>query len=90
MQNVITNRNGQLVSCSGPEAVRAFQFRVLIGALKLETKGIRVTRGYSALKAAKAITGLKSRDRAAHIAKLEELMAEQIAKCEVVTEAVAS
>ena len=83
--NTITNRDGQLASVDGPVAVDAFRFRCLISALQLEIRcpGLKAVRG-GALKAAKRITGLKTNDRAKHIAEAERLMAEAVAQCAVV------
>ncbi len=85
MNNTITNRDGQLSSCDGPVAVDAFRLRCLVSALQLEIKcpGIKAFRG-GALKAAKRITGLKTNDRAKHVAEAERMMAAAVAQCEVV------
>lgn len=87
MNNTITNRDGQLVSCDGPVAVDAFRLRCLVSALTLEIKcpGMKAFRG-GALKAAKRITGLKSNDRAKHVEAAERMLAEQVAKCTVVNQ----
>lgn len=84
-QSVITNRDGKLLTCDGPDAVRAFALRVLAGALKLELRcpGIKASR-MSALKQAKQVTGLKSNKREVQLAEVERLLKEQIEKCVVV------
>jgi len=61
-------------SFSGPKAVNIFRLAHLISALKLEGKGIRMTRGFSALAVAKRETGLKTNKRELHIARLEIML----------------
>jgi hypothetical protein len=84
MADVITNRDGQFSSAEGPGAVRAFGLRVLASGLKLEMKcpGLKMSK-VSALKQAKAVTGLKTNDRAKHLAKVEEMLQAAVAGCEV-------
>lgn len=86
MNNVITNRDGQLVSVVGKIAVDAFRLRLLATGLKFELKcpKMKFSR-ISALATAKRITGLKTNDRAKHLAEVERMLADQVAKCEVVT-----
>lgn len=81
--DTITNSNGLLQSCEGPDAVEAFALRALISALKLEAKGIKF-RGRSMLAVAKLRTGLKSSKREIHIARLELMMQNQLAKVLIV------
>lgn len=81
--DTITNSNGLLQSCEGPDAVEAFALRALIAALKLEAKGIKF-RGRSMLAVAKLRTGLKSSKREIHIARLEIMMQNQLAKVLIV------
>lgn len=73
---------------SGPKAVGVFRFAALISALRLESKGMKMSRGRSALSIAKEITGLKTRKHAEHIARLEILLANakrEVAYVETVT-----
>jgi hypothetical protein len=66
----------------GPKAVEVFRLASLVMGLKLEINcpGMKMSR-ISALAAAKGITGLKTNDRAKHLARAQ-LMLEQ-AKTEV-------
>lgn len=57
-------------------AVTRFQLITLRSALKLEKTGLRLSRGVSALAKSKLLTGLRTRDRDAHIARLSEMIAE--------------
>lgn len=59
---------------SGPKAVEIFRLHALASALSLETKGIRLSKGRSALKAAKLATGLRSNDRLKHIARIAVML----------------
>lgn len=84
-KGVITNENGQLRSCVGEAATHAFFLRTLIVALNLEKDtGLKLARGPSALARAKQITGLKTRDRAKHITRLEVMLEEKLSQCLVV------
>jgi len=82
--DTIEVREGGSISCDGPKAVNVFRLATLVSGLKLEMKcpGLKLSRHGSALKFAKPITGLKTNDRAKHVARAE-LMLEQ-AKTEVV------
>ena len=63
----------------GPHAVEAFRLNTFIRGLELEgATGMRLTRGPSMLARAKAVTGLRTNDRAKHIAKLREMMADAL------------
>lgn len=84
--DTITNRNGQLVSCDGENAVRAFGLRSLIAALELEQKGMKLSRNRSALSIAKTHTGLRTRDRQQHIDRLRVMCNELLAKCNIINE----
>ena len=55
-----------------PDQIRRYHLLALIGALKLEQKGMRHSKG-SALKVAKQRTGPKTNDREKQIAKLREM-----------------
>lgn len=57
------------------KGIDLYQLLALRSALKLEMKGLRMSRHMSALKAAKAITGLKSSKREAQLAEVERLIA---------------
>ena len=80
----IETENGEVRSMVGRDAVEVFRLATLISGLRLELKcpGMKMSRHMSALKAAKTITGLKTNDRAKHLARAE-LMLEQ-AKSQVV------
>lgn len=74
-------------SFEGPNAVEVFRLATLISSLKLEAKGMKLSRGKSALSVAKATTGLKTRDYSKHIARLEIMIENAKAQCvEVVRE----
>lgn len=68
------------ISCVGPEAVEVFRLASLISALKLEKVGLKLSRGMSALKVAKATTGMRTNDRDQHIARLRVMLDEQKGK----------
>ena len=56
---------------SGREAVEVFRLAVLASALKLEMKGLRMSRRMaSALAVAKRTTGLRTNDRAVQLARI--------------------
>jgi hypothetical protein len=61
---------------TGEAATRRFQYLAIISALKLEALGICIRRGLSVLKVAKSHTGLRSNDRAVHIARLTQMARE--------------
>lgn len=71
----------------GTQAVETFRLITLINALGFELKsGMRMSRGRSALQAAKAITGLKTNDRAKHIERAKIMLENAKAQCLIVTE----
>lgn len=86
--SVITNEGGELRSLTGPKAVEAYRYKVLISGLRLEKKcpGMRVTRGPSCLSRAKAETGLRTNNIEKHIERLEIMMQQAIGACIVVTD----
>jgi len=84
--NIIENENGQFRSARGPDAIYAYQLRILIEGLRLEAAGIRVARGISCLKKAKSLTGLKTNDRAQQAARIKILLDEALAKCLIITD----
>lgn len=57
------------------KGIDLYRLLVLKTSLKLEMKGIRMSRRMSALKAAKMITGLKSSKREVQLAEVERLIA---------------
>ncbi len=73
-------------SCVGPDAVEVFRLAALVGALKLEIKGMKMSRHMSALAVAKSITGLKTNDRAKHLARVEQMLQEAHAKVDHIDE----
>jgi hypothetical protein len=77
-------KNGAATNMVGPKAVDVFRLAALVSGLRLELKcpGMKMSRHLSALAAAKTITGLRTNDRAKHLARAE-IMLEQ-AKTEVV------
>lgn len=64
--------NGTVVA-TGP-AVEVVQLLTLRSALRLEMRGLRLSRGRSALRMAKAKTGLKTNDRNEQIKRLEAMI----------------
>jgi hypothetical protein len=56
------------------KGVELFRLLALKSALKLEIKGLRMSRRMSALKAAKSITGLSSNKRDVQLAEVERLI----------------
>ena len=87
MADTITNRNGKLAMCDGPNAVDAFKLRTLIVMLDFKARtGMDMDRRVPAVRTARRETGLKTRDlatlRAAVVAKMNAAMA----LCDVVTE----
>jgi len=59
-----------------PEAVEAFNLLSLKGALKLEVKGMKASRGFSAFKTVKARFGLTG-NKAQVLVKFENLLREK-------------
>lgn len=58
----------------GRDAVEVFRLASLISAIRLESKGIRLSRGLSALKIAKVTTGLRTNNRDKQIARLQIML----------------
>jgi hypothetical protein len=73
MDTITLCRSGATMA-AGRDAVEVFRLATLISALKLEKKGIRMTRGYSALSVAKQTTGLRTNDRDTQIARIEVML----------------
>ncbi len=86
MTDTITIRDGHATSFDGRGAVEVYRLATLISALKLEIAcpGMKAVRG-GALKVAKQITGLRTNDRAKHIAAVEKMLAEAKAAVQYVT-----
>lgn len=82
--DTITNENGLLVSCVGPDATEAFRLRALIQGLKLEMKGLKLSSRMSALAIAKRETGLKTNKRELHIERLQLMFNNQLSKVLIV------
>ncbi len=62
--------------CDGRDAVEVFRLAALISALRLEIKGIRMSRGASMLAIAKRTTGLRTNDRTTQAARLRVMLEE--------------
>lgn len=60
----------------GEAATRRFQLIAIRSALGLEAKGIKIRRGFSALKAAQTLTGLRTRDREVQAQALTRMVKE--------------
>jgi hypothetical protein len=73
MDTVTLSNNGG-ASFHGPDAVNIFRLAHLISGLKLEMKGLRMSRHISALAVAKQETGLKTNKRELHVARLEIIL----------------
>lgn len=86
MNNVIKNREGKLEYVQGPQAVEAFRLRMLITGLRLESSGLKVSRGINCRKLAKELTGLKTNDRAVLAARLQLMLNNTVSQCLVVGE----
>ena len=84
--NTITKHKSGAISLTGPAGTQVFRLAAIKSALNLEAKGIKIRRGYSALKTAKTITGLKTNDRAKQAAALEQLIDAARLQCEVIDE----
>ena len=69
----------------GESSTRFFQMRVILHALKLELKGIKVRRGYNAHRAAKQMYHLTGTRQQVHD-KLEEMVNAELAKQEIIDE----
>lgn len=67
----------------GREATEIFRLTVLVSALHLEIRGVKVRRGFNALKAAKLTTNLKTNDRFVQIQAIEKLLGELKAQIDV-------
>ena len=86
-RSVITNGPGGLRSCDGPDAVEAFRLRALITMLDFRAKtGADLDRRVPAIKVARQITGLKTRDLASLRHAVDLLLRDTIARCEIRTE----
>lgn len=76
MIGTITVENGEARSFTGRDAVEVYRLATLISGLRLELKcpGLKLSRHGSALQFAKQITGLKTNNRAKHIARAELML----------------
>lgn len=84
MTDIITNRNGKLATCDGPNAVEAFRLRALVVMLDFKARtGMDMDRRVPAIRTARRETGLKTRDIATLRAAVVAKMNEAIARCEV-------
>jgi hypothetical protein len=64
----------QTIVCSGPEAVMAYRMLALRSALSLESKGLKMSRGVSALKIVRSEFGIKSRTAIKALAEYEQYL----------------
>ena len=76
------HRRGRIVSTDGAMifergAVDLLQIMHVIAGLRLEANGIKIRRGVSCLKIAKAMTGNKSNDRELQISLLQVIQADK-------------
>lgn len=77
MENTISySADGNAQSFSGHEAVEVYRIATLISGLKLEKVGMKVSRHVNCLKIAKQMTGMRTNDRDAHIARLTVMLAD--------------
>jgi hypothetical protein len=86
MASITYRKNGEARSFEGPEATQFYRLNVLIQGLKLESLGIRVSRGASCLSIAKQETGLRTNDRAKLTLALRAKAEELLAQCEQIHE----
>ena len=54
----------QTIVINTPEGIKAYRLLALKVALSLESEGLRMSRGFSALRVVKAVTGLTARTAA--------------------------
>jgi hypothetical protein len=82
IKGVITyNAQGDAVSFVGEDATEVYRLAVLRSALEFNIKtGMKISRVYR-FSTVKQTTGLKTNDKAAHSARLLEMIAEQKTKC---------
>lgn len=84
--SVIVNQGDQVKSLVGPEAQEAMRLRTILVGLKAESQGIQLTKGVSALRLAKEVTGLRTNNRETQAARVQLLLDLQIGKCIVIEE----
>lgn len=84
--SVIVNQGDQVRSLVGPEAQEAMRLRTILVGLKAESQGIQLTKGVSALRLAKEVTGLRTNNRETQAARVQLLLDHQIGKCIVIEE----
>jgi hypothetical protein len=86
MGQITYDANGDARSFVGEDAVNVFRLAVLISALRFNIKtGMKITANYR-LSTIKQVTGLKTNDKNAQLARLEEMLAEAKSKVEHVGE----
>jgi hypothetical protein len=83
---VIVNGAKEWRSVTGEHGMQVLQLRTLIIGVKAEGNGMRLTRSVNCTQRARELTGLKTRDRAQLVARLEVMFNEALSKCVVVTE----
>jgi hypothetical protein len=64
----------QTIVFSGPEAVNAYRMLALRSALSLESKGLKMSRGISALKIVRQEFGIKARTSAKALPEYEQYL----------------
>ena len=74
--DTIETENGEVRSMVGRDAMEVFRLATLLSGLRLEDKGIRLSRNVNCRKIAKQMTGLRTNDRAV-LAERVALMLEQ-------------
>jgi hypothetical protein len=85
--NVIENEGSQIRSLKGPKAMEAMKLRTILVGLKAESNGMRLTRNApSCTSMAKALTGLKTRDRAKLAHAIQLKLEAVVAECLIVDE----
>lgn len=62
------------IVCRGPEQVAAYRMLAIRSALRLESVGLKMSRGMSALKIVRAEFGVKSRTAAAALPEYEQIL----------------
>lgn len=88
LARVETTADGSVTALVGKDAVNIAALATLLTALRLEieTNGrMQLTRGPSALRRAKGVTGLRTHDRRKHVARIEVMLEEAKRKVVYVT-----
>jgi hypothetical protein len=63
-----------LIVCSGPEEVRRYRMLALRAGLKLESAGLKMSRGMSALQIVRREFGIKARTSAKALPEYEQYL----------------